>query len=326
MGRAQRGGRSSRYRARSPVACAMLAGSAVVLPLTAGCSVEEVLRFGWPVGVTPQADAMRELWTCVGDRGAGRRGDHLGRDVLGGGLPPQAQGRRRHAAAADPVQPARRDRLHGGPDDHRGGAVRVHRQRAELRRHRRAEPGPERPGPSASSGTGASTTRTARGRRASRSARWAPASTIPLLVLPTDRRIEFTQRSNDVIHSFFVPEFLFKRDVFPTARGQRPGQRLADRPDRTRGRVRRALRRAVRQLPLADELRGQGPGAGAVRPLARSARADQPGHRSALHRRGGARRAELRCSCARRSAYTTYPFTTERDSALGLGAAGTTGS
>ena len=27
--------------------------------------------------------------------------------------------------------------------------------------------------------------------------------------------IQFTQRSNDVIHSFWVPDFLFKRDVFP---------------------------------------------------------------------------------------------------------------
>jgi cytochrome c oxidase subunit 2 len=41
------------------------------------------------------------------------------------------------------------------------------------------------------------------------------SDTIPLLVLPTGKRIEFIQRSNDVIHSFFVPEFLFKRDVFP---------------------------------------------------------------------------------------------------------------
>jgi cytochrome c oxidase subunit 2 len=39
--------------------------------------------------------------------------------------------------------------------------------------------------------------------------------TIPLLVLPTNRVIQFTQHSNDVIHSFWVPEFLFKRDVFP---------------------------------------------------------------------------------------------------------------
>ena len=34
-------------------------------------------------------------------------------------------------------------------------------------------------------------------------------------MLPTDTSIEFTIASNDVIHSFYVPEFLFKRDVFP---------------------------------------------------------------------------------------------------------------
>jgi cytochrome c oxidase subunit II len=41
------------------------------------------------------------------------------------------------------------------------------------------------------------------------------SDTIPILVLPTNQVVEFTQRSNDVIHSFYVPEFLFKRDVFP---------------------------------------------------------------------------------------------------------------
>ena len=38
---------------------------------------------------------------------------------------------------------------------------------------------------------------------------------IPILVLPAGKRIEFEQASADVIHSFWVPEFLFKRDVFP---------------------------------------------------------------------------------------------------------------
>lgn len=38
---------------------------------------------------------------------------------------------------------------------------------------------------------------------------------IPVLVLPTGRRIEFVLNSSDVIHSFWVPEFLFKRDVNP---------------------------------------------------------------------------------------------------------------
>jgi cytochrome c oxidase subunit 2 len=35
------------------------------------------------------------------------------------------------------------------------------------------------------------------------------------LVLPTDRTVRFTQTSPDVIHSFYVPAFLFKRDVIP---------------------------------------------------------------------------------------------------------------
>jgi len=38
---------------------------------------------------------------------------------------------------------------------------------------------------------------------------------IPVLVLPAGKRIEFVQASADVIHSFWIPEFLFKRDVFP---------------------------------------------------------------------------------------------------------------
>ncbi|MDJ0393041.1 cytochrome c oxidase subunit II [Rhodococcus sp. G-MC3] len=38
---------------------------------------------------------------------------------------------------------------------------------------------------------------------------------IPVLVLPTGKRIEFVLASSDVIHGFWVPEFLFKRDVLP---------------------------------------------------------------------------------------------------------------
>jgi cytochrome c oxidase subunit 2 len=36
-----------------------------------------------------------------------------------------------------------------------------------------------------------------------------------VLVVPTDRTIRFVETSPDVIHSFFVPAFLFKRDVVP---------------------------------------------------------------------------------------------------------------
>ena len=38
---------------------------------------------------------------------------------------------------------------------------------------------------------------------------------IPVLVLPEGKRIQFELASADVIHGFWVPEFLFKRDVLP---------------------------------------------------------------------------------------------------------------
>ncbi len=41
------------------------------------------------------------------------------------------------------------------------------------------------------------------------------ARTIPLLVVPTNRVVEYRIESTDVLHSFYIPDFLFKRDVFP---------------------------------------------------------------------------------------------------------------
>ncbi|MCV7195827.1 aa3-type cytochrome oxidase subunit II [Mycobacterium angelicum] len=41
------------------------------------------------------------------------------------------------------------------------------------------------------------------------------SSEIPVLVLPAGKRIEFQMASADVVHAFWVPEFLFKRDVMP---------------------------------------------------------------------------------------------------------------
>nr|WP_312875383.1 cytochrome c oxidase subunit II [Allocatelliglobosispora scoriae] len=41
---------------------------------------------------------------------------------------------------------------------------------------------------------------------------------IPILVIPTNRTIRFEETSKDVIHSFWVPEMLFKRDVFPASK------------------------------------------------------------------------------------------------------------
>ncbi|HKT01976.1 MAG TPA: cytochrome c oxidase subunit II [Rugosimonospora sp.] len=41
------------------------------------------------------------------------------------------------------------------------------------------------------------------------------ADYIPVLVVPTHKTILFKEHSADVIHSFWVPDLLFKRDVFP---------------------------------------------------------------------------------------------------------------
>ena len=38
---------------------------------------------------------------------------------------------------------------------------------------------------------------------------------IPILVVPVNENVRFHVSSNDVIHSFWVPDTLFKRDVFP---------------------------------------------------------------------------------------------------------------
>lgn len=38
---------------------------------------------------------------------------------------------------------------------------------------------------------------------------------VPILILPVTKVIQYTLQSKDVIHSFWVPDFLFKRDVFP---------------------------------------------------------------------------------------------------------------
>jgi cytochrome c oxidase subunit 2 len=38
---------------------------------------------------------------------------------------------------------------------------------------------------------------------------------VPVLVVPIHERIRFVEHSQDVIHSFWVPDLLFKRDVFP---------------------------------------------------------------------------------------------------------------
>ena len=73
------------------------------------------------------------------------------------------------------------------------------------------------------------------------------------LTVPTGRTVQLYLTSPDVIHAFYVPQFLFKRDVVPgpgepasTSRSMTPG-----RPD-----VPRPVRGAVRRRPPDHALRG----------------------------------------------------------------------
>ncbi len=48
----------------------------------------------------------------------------------------------------------------------------------------------------------------------------------PQLVLPVDTKVEFDLSTDDVIHSFWVPAFLFKRDVIPGIPEGNPGRKF----------------------------------------------------------------------------------------------------
>lgn len=188
--------------------------AAAMVPLTAGCSVDEVLRFGWPEGVTPQADNMRTLWTwsvvaalVVGFITWGamfwamifhrkRKGDD---DV-----PPRQTQYNLPVEIVFTVVPtiivavlfAFTVQVQNNVNDLDDNPQLKVDVVAFQWNWQFIYPDSRTPdgAPITTIGT---------------------SDTVPLLVLPTDRTIQFTQRSNDVIHSFYVPEFLFKRDVFP---------------------------------------------------------------------------------------------------------------
>ena len=276
MGRAERGRGIRR-------AVTLAALGAMVLPLTAGCSLEEALRFGWPVGITPQATAMREFWTwsAIAALVVGaitwaamvwavifhrkRKGDD--------DTPPRQTQYNLPVEIVFTVIPTIIVAVLFGFTVNVQNYVDINEPNPDLEIEVLAFQWgwrftyPDTPGPT---GTPISTI--------------GSDEVIPLLVLPIDRRIEFNQRSNDVIHSFYVPEFLFKRDVFPMPEvNDQDNVWQIDRIEREGAFVGRCAE-LCGSLPLADELRGAGPAAGAVRPLARAARPEQPGDRCGLHR------------------------------------------
>ena len=187
---------------------------AVVALTTTGGSIDEVIRFGWPVGVTPEAALMRELWTWSAIAAL-----IVGALVWGATAWTVTFHRRKADASELPRQfqynlplelvltvipliivavlfyftvvvqnvvdrPATGNELDVN--------VTAFQWNWEFQYPEARNP---LGAPVATIGT---------------------TEEVPLLVLPTDRPISFTQQSEDVIHSFWIPEFLFKRDVFPS--------------------------------------------------------------------------------------------------------------
>lgn len=216
MGRAERATGPTRSRFVRVAKLGVVAALAV--PALTGCSVDEVIRFGWPIGVTPEAESMRTLWTWSAIAalivGVITWGAMFWAIILhrkkkddDGSLPRQTQ----YNLPVELVFTAiptvivavlfgftvnvqsyvdKADPTNGRPADVQVG-ITGFQWNWKF----------DYPNQIAADGRPVETLGT--------------SSTIPLLVLPTNRSIQFTQASNDVIHSFYVPEFLFKRDVFP---------------------------------------------------------------------------------------------------------------
>ena len=171
----------------------------------------------------------------------GRRAG-LGPDPVGGDLPPEEV---RPGARADPVQPADRDALHGRPADRHRRPVLLHRPRRDRLTQLSDDP---------------DHTVNVVGFRWS----WAfnyvdedvydvgTPDEFPTLYLPVNETIRFQLTSPDVIHSFWVPAFLFKMDVIPGRLNE-----FEMTPEQG-GPLRRPVRRAVRRRPLADAVQGRG--------------------------------------------------------------------
>jgi cytochrome c oxidase subunit 2 len=217
VGRAQRGEDRRGFGRPGIGRVAKLAGlAALIIPLTTGCSVEDVIRFGWPSGVTPQAEAMRALWTWSAIAAL-----VVGAITWGAMFWAVTFHRRRKNDAADDVP---RQTQYNLPVEIVFTVVptiivavlfgfTVHVQNIVDKDE--PVPGMVHVDVTAFQWNWKFAYPENKGADGQPISTLGTSETIPLLVLPTHKPIEFTQHSNDVIHSFFVPEFLFKRDVFP---------------------------------------------------------------------------------------------------------------
>ena len=201
-----------------------IAGLVGLVALTAtGCSGSEVLRFGWPEGITPQSERMVNFWTwtviaslvvgvivwalilwpVVAHR---KKGDKLPRQFqynhflewIYTGIPSIVVvilfyftvTTQNYVLAEEPT-----DEVGVNVD------VLAFQWNWQFTYNEYVDANGRRVVPRTSDGDLVSTV--------------GSTTEIPLLVLPTKSTIHYNLRAKDVIHSFFVPEFHFKRDVFP---------------------------------------------------------------------------------------------------------------
>ncbi len=212
MSRAQRG---AGRRGSAGRVVRLVALTAVVAPFTTGCSVQDVIRFGWPEGITPQAQEMQHLWTgagiaalCVGVITWGAMFwamiFHHKRKGTDPGVVPRQTQYNLPIEMSFTIIPAIIVAVLFGFTVTVQDFVQANPPNPDLKVDVTAFQWqwkfayPDHPG---ANGQPISTLGT--------------SDTIPLLVLPTGESVQFTQHSNDVIHSFWIPDFLFKRDVFP---------------------------------------------------------------------------------------------------------------
>lgn len=302
---------AERGKVRQLVKPVLLAAAIVLMvPLTSGCSVQDVIRFGWPIGVTPQATEVRTLWTWAAIAA-------LIVGVITWGAMFWAMIFHRKRAADDDTPP--RQTQYNLPVEVAftvipaiivavlfGFTVNVQ----NFVEKDDADPAVTvdvtafqwnwmfgYPGHNGVDGRMVSTLGT--------------SDTIPLLVLPTGEKIKFVQHSNDVIHSFFVPEFLFKRDVFPDpAANEQDNTWQIDSIDSTGAFVGRCAELCGSyHSQMNFEVRAIPPPL-FTQWLALRARTNQ--QTGATYTAGEAL-AALNCGqLCTPTAYTTYPFTTDR--------------